>query len=90
MSDQVHPIYAALEDASPTNVGDFLHTLYTQLKKFAQQAIDSPAERAAIVLAVTRYFDQYVAVRLPSPMVYPFREALVGIISATLETLAAA
>jgi hypothetical protein len=83
----VHPIFAQLEANPPTGVSDFLHKLAEALKSFAKQAIDTPAERLAIVESVGKFFDSYVAKYLPLPMVKPFREALVGMIDSTLEAL---
>lgn len=84
----MHPIFASLQAVNPQTLTEFLTVLSHQLVAFAQQAIDTPAERAAVENAVLTYFDQYFASHIPAPMVKPFRDSLLGMLDATLTTIA--
>ncbi len=84
----MHPIFASLEADAPKGISEFLATLYKHVVTFAKQAVDEPEERRAIEEAVLTYFDKYLATRIPSVMLKPFRDSLLKMLDATLVALA--
>mgnify|MGYP001598736249 CR=1 FL=1 len=85
----MHPIYASLEAAAPSNVSEFLHTLFNQLYDIVKQSYDTPAERKGIEDSVLSYYDKYIANTIPVPMQKTFRDSILSMLDAALVYLAA-
>lgn len=85
-----HPIYAALESASPSTVGAFLHQAFNEVKKLLQQGIDTAEERNNIINAVMTYYDKHINELIPEVMRGSIREGIVKGLTALLETAASA
>lgn len=80
----MHPIFASLETANPKSIGEFINVMVMQVKHAAQQAIDTPEERASIEKAVMAYYDQYISALVPEVMRASFREGIAKGLDAAL------
>ena len=83
-----HPVYAAMQAASPTTFSDFLKVALVQAKKILQQGIDTAEERNNVVAAIMAYYDQYINSHVPASMQASIREGVVKGLTAGIETAA--
>lgn len=80
----MHPIYQSLQSASPSSVGSFFYQVLTEIKRFAQQGIDTEEERQNITTAVMKYYDEHINELVPEVMRSSIREGVHKGITAAL------